>query len=236
MKSKVFNYGRYSYRYYLSKENRKTISLVVKPDKTIVIKAPIKAKTEEIESFLKRKWSWMRKQVAYFDKYSGRTYRKEYVSGESFFYLGRQYKLVVKRRKEESVKFSKGILELYTKKELKNSSHNRDLLKKWYEKRAKEVFTERYKIVLLSFDYNFVPELDIRKMNKRWGSFLSNKKIYLNPELVKSSKNCIDYVITHELCHMVYKKHSKDFYKLLTQKCPDWESRKERLGLLAINF
>lgn len=236
MKSKVFNYGRYSYQYYLSKENRKTISLVVKPDKTIVIKAPIKAKTEEIESFLKRKWSWMRRQITYFDKYNRKTYRKEYVSGESFFYLGRQYKLVVRKRKKESVKFSKGVLELYTKKELRNSSHNRDLLKKWYEKRAKEVFAERYKVVLLSFDYNFVPELETRKMNKRWGSFLSNKKIYLNPELVKSSKACIDYVITHELCHMVYKKHSKDFYKLLSQKCSDWESRKEKLELLAINF
>jgi len=236
MKSKAFNYGKYSYRYYLSKENRKTISLVVKPDSTIVVKAPTNAKLEEIESFLKRKWSWMRKQMTYFEKYNRKKYCKEYVSGEGLFYLGRQYKLVIKRGDVELVKFSKGILELYTIKELRNSSHNRDLLKKWYEKRAREVFAERYKIVLFSFDYNFAPQLDIRKMNKRWGSFLSKKKIYLNPELVKSSKNCIDYVITHELCHMTHKKHGKDFNKLLNQKCSDWESRKERLELLATNF
>jgi len=236
MESKIFNYGKYSYKYLLLREERKTISLVVKPDKVIVVKAPTEASKEEIESFLKRKWSWMKKQITYFDKYHRKVYRKEYVSGESFFYLGKQYKLVIKKGKEEYVNFSKGVLELYTKKKLKDSKHNRDLLKKWYAKREKEVFTERYKIILRLFDYKFVPELDIRKMNKRWGSFLSNKKIYLNPELVKASKNCIDYVITHELCHMVYKKHNSAFYNLLSSKCPDWELRKEELELLASSF
>ena len=69
MDTKVFNYGRFSYKYHLLREERKTISLVVKPDKTITLKAPIKAKSEEIDNFLKRKWSWMKKQINYFDKF-----------------------------------------------------------------------------------------------------------------------------------------------------------------------
>lgn len=236
MQSKVFTYGKYSYRYFLSRENRKTISLVIKPDKTTIVKVPKEAKMEEVENFLKRKWSWIKKQTSYFDKYVKKKYEKEYVSGESFFYLGRQYKLVVKKARKELVKFSKGTLELFTKKELRNSNHNRDLLSKWYNERAINIFSKRYKTDLEIFDYDFVPKLDIRKMNKRWGSFLSNKKIYLNPDLIKSPICCIDYVILHELCHMTYKQHNKNFYKLLTQKCPDWESRKEKLELLASYF
>lgn len=233
MQSKIFTYGKYSYKYFLSKENRKTISLVVKPDKTTIVKAPKEATREEVENFLKRKWSWMKKQTSYFDKYPKKRYEKDYVSGESFFYLGRQYKLVVKKAGKESVEFSKGILELYSKRELRNSSHNHDLLSKWYDERAINIFSKRYKMALELFDYDFVPKLDIRKMTKRWGSFLSNKKIYLNPDLIKSPICCIDYVIIHELCHMTYRQHNKDFYKLLILKCPNWESRKEKLELIA---
>jgi predicted metal-dependent hydrolase len=233
MDKKVFSYGRFSYKYLLLREDRKTISLVIKPDKSIIVKAPIKAKGEEIDDFLKRKWSWMIKQINYFDKFDKKKYRKEYVSGESFYYLGRQYKLMVRKRKKESVKFSKGILQLSTKKEVRNSNHNKNLMERWYSVRASEIFTKRYKIVLKSFDYDFLPQLDIRKMNKRWGSFLSNKKIYLNPDLIKVPTNCIDYVIAHELCHMKYKKHNQEFYNLLELKCPDWELRRETLDIFS---
>lgn len=236
MVKKTFNYGRYSYDYLLIKSERKTISLVIEPDKSIIVKAPLKSKGTDIEKFLKRKWPWMKKQIGYFDNFTIKKYRKEYISGESFMYLGRQYKLVVRKGKIESVKLQKGVIVLNTKRELKNYSHNKQLLTNWYIERGNKIFNERYQEVLKSFDFPFVPILDIRKMNKRWGSFLSNKKIYLNQDLIKASKSCIDYVIIHELCHMVYKKHDKDFYNLLEKKCPDWGLRKNRLEMMARYF
>lgn len=234
MKIQNFNYGEYSYKYSLLRSERKTISLIIKPDKSLVVKAPLKAKRDDIEEFLKRKWSWMEKQINYFNKYNKKKYKKEYVTGESFFYLGRQYRLRVRKSKDESVRLYKGVIELRTKRELRNSSHNKSLLTTWYQERAMTVFAERYKLQLESFSYKFVPQLDIRKMNKRWGSFLNNKKIYLNIDLIRAPKSCIDYVIIHELCHMRYKKHNKDFYKLLDKKCPDWELRKNNLETFAI--
>ncbi len=66
-------------------------------------------------------------------------------------------------------------------------------------------------------------------MNKRWGSFIGKRRIILNPRLISASKECIDYVITHELCHMRYKNHNKVFYNYLKSKMPDWEKRKDRL-------
>lgn len=76
-----------------------------------------------------------------------------------------------------------------------------------------------------------MPKIQIRRMNKRWGSYTSNNKIFLNPLLIYTSKKCIDYVITYELCHVKYRKHNKNFYKLLNNKYPNWEKMKEKLEL-----
>ena len=105
------------------------------------------------------------------------------------------------------------------------------MLEHWYEQKAGQIFQERYCQVLKKFNYEFTPELSLRKMEKRWGSFLTKKKILLNPELIKASKACIDYVITHELCHMKYQNHGNAYRKLLITKCPNWEELKEKLEL-----
>ena len=174
---------------------------------------------------------WLEKQLRFFKKYNRKIYQKEYLSGESFFYLGRQYKLKIKKDKNEKVSLTKGVLNLNTKFLVSDKKHNQILMENWYQDRANIIFLKRYKIIIQNFKYAFIPQLDIRKMTKRWGSFLSNKKIILNPKLIYTSTDCIDYVITHELCHMKYKNHSKDFYKLLEKKCPNWELIKEKLEM-----
>ena len=68
-------------------------------------------------------------------------------------------------------------------------------------------------------------------MNKRWGSFLTKKQIILNPRLIQASTDCIDYVITHELCHMKHKKHNSQYYSFLSSKYPNWQNIKEKLEL-----
>ena len=69
-------------------------------------------------------------------------------------------------------------------------------------------------------------------MRRRWGSILKQKKVLLNPKLIHASKDCIDYVITHELCHRKYKNHDKRFYKYLQEKYPRWEKVKDKLEIL----
>ena len=72
-------------------------------------------------------------------------------------------------------------------------------------------------------------------MKTRWGSCGKNDTIILNPELIRLPTPCIDYVITHELCHLKIHKHNRDFYALLSRCMPDWMSRRERLNLLAVH-
>jgi len=227
----IFEYGKYSYKYFLVRQKRETISLTVQPNLKIILKCPIRCNDEKIQKFLKRKWRWINRQLDYFTKYKKESKKKEYVSGESFLYLGRQYKLLIKKGREDGVVLKYGTLVLSTTKAIGSKRYNKKILEHWYSERVLKIFNEEYKKALDWFDYNFEPKLITREMSKRWGSYLRDKRLILNPKLIQASKECIDYVITHELCHMRYKRHDEKFYKLLKSKINNWKEIKEKLEL-----
>ena len=228
MSKKVFVYGERKYEYTLELQERKTLTLVVHPDASLTLKCPIKADEDKINIFLKKKWLWLNKQLKFFDKYKKINYKKEYVSGESFLYLGRQYQLNVRKSAIDYVVLQNGKLLVYTKGSVRDGNKNRKLINKWYKQKMVLVFRERLAVLSPKFGLDFMPEFTIKKMDKRWGSFVRGALI-LNPRLIYASKDCIDYVIAHELCHFKHKKHDKDFYKLLSKKMPEWEKLKEKL-------
>jgi hypothetical protein len=231
MQEEIFNYGKYSYKYFLIKQSRKTVSLIVYPNFNIVLKCPTNYTKDKIEKFLMTKWTWLEKQIKYFKKYQKNILNKEYLSGESFLYLGRQYKLMVKKGKQDQIKLKYGQLLLLTTGKVTDKKHNKKILQNWYQQRIEKIFNEEYQKVLKSFHYDFEPQLITREMNKRWGSFLNHKKIILNSKLIQTPKECIDYVITHELCHMKHKNHDTKFYQALKTKIPNWQEIKEKLEL-----
>lgn len=226
-----FVYGSFIYEYELRREDRNTLSLTVRPDMSLVLKCPHEAEIERIDLFLKKKWFWLQKQLNFFKKFQKRVYKKEYVSGESFLYLGRQYQLIVKRAKENKVALQNGKLVFSTTEPVSDGTHSRIYINAWYNRRAREIFKERYEEMFSKFDYDYKPRLEIKKMQKRWGSYTRGRSIILNPLLIHAYKDCIDYVITHELCHMRHKNHDKSFYKLLNSKYSKWEKVKEKLEL-----
>lgn len=232
MITRNFKYGTHSYIYGLIRQDRKTLSLTVEPCLDIVLKAPEDASDERIEKFLQKKWMWLNKQITFFEKYRRKYYQKEFVYGESFYYLGRQYKLLVIAGVKNSVAISKNKLTITTTKDPRDGRFNRALLEQWYRKRRNIVFAERYEEALKSFNYKSKPELKVRVMAKRWGSFVKGEQIVLNPLLIQASKEAIDYVIIHELCHMKYKNHDARFYQLMDAKYPTWRKTKEKLELL----
>ena len=226
---KKFIYGSFVYEYKLAREERKTLILTVKPDLQLLVKSPIEADDIRIEQFLKRKWFWLQKQINFFKKFKRKVYEREYVSGESFLYLGRQYQLIIKKSVENKVILSHGKINLFTTMFVSDKAYNKLLIDRWYHKATKNVFAERFEEMKKLFDYKKMPALGIRKMDKRWGSFLNDDKIFLNPRLIGASKECIDYVICHELCHMEYKDHDAKFYKLLEKKRHGWDKIKDKL-------
>lgn len=231
MTNATFIYGRYEYDYTLLKQDRKTLSLTVDPSLRIIVKAPHSADKKRIEAFLAKKWLWLEKQLAFFGKYQKRTSKREYLSGESYLYLGRQYQLIVKPGDLDKVVLSKRNILLTTTKAVGNQKHNKKLLDAWFTRRRDAVFSKRFSEVFSQFKLTVEPELEVRSMPKRWGSFVKGKKVVLNPLLIQAPKDAIDYVIAHELCHMHFKNHDKKFYDLLESKVPNWKSVKEKLEL-----
>lgn len=225
-----FIYGSFLYHYDLVRQDRKTLSLTVTPEMSILLKSPLQVDVSRIETFLKKKWLWMEKQLTFFGRYKHSKYKRQFVSGESYYYLGRQYLLQVRSGESDQVSLSRG--KIVVTLSSKSKYRAKQLLSQWYKNKTTQVFTERFNEMASRFGYKNIPSLKVREMKKRWGSYLGSNTVVLNPKLIHLSKPCIDYVITHELCHVRYKNHNHKFFIYLDEKYPNWQTIKEKLELM----
>lgn len=226
-------YGSKNITYALEYSPRKTLAIEVHPDSSIIVKAPTTATIESIESKIVRRAAWIAKQQRQFAKYAPPLPAPECVSGEGYRYLGRQYRLKLIKNSVENIRLWQGKLEVNTPTPF-DREHVERSIANWFRERATIVFTERYQhCTKLVAAYGIIQEqmgFELRMMSKRWGSCTPNGKIFLNPLLVSAPKDCIDYVIIHELCHLRFPNHSANFYKLLATILPDWNTRKNYLN------
>ena len=225
-------YGEKMIEFEVERKNVENINLKVKPDMTVVVSANSKVPLDYILNFVRQKAPWIMKNIGYFkDVQPEYKLVKEYVSGESFKYLGKQYRLKVEGSLEESVRYYQGFIEL-TVKNKKDAVRKKKLIDKWYREKAVKKFSESLKrIYPLVQNYGIqYPQIQIKTMKARWGSCLEDKNtIVLNRELIKAPKFCIDYVVLHELVHFKYRNHDAEFYNFMTSLMPDWKQRKEIL-------
>ncbi|ERJ12293.1 M48 family metallopeptidase [Haloplasma contractile] len=223
-------YSGHTIEFELHRKKVKHVNLNVKPDMTVIVSAGEEVPLEFITDFVKEKAQWILKQVNYFKEVQPENKtEKEYISGETFKYLGKQYRLKVKETDDsEEVKLYRGYFHLYIK-DKKYTKKKEALLDEWFRAKAKIKFNESLERVYpLVEKYQIQkPDIIIRTMKARWGSCLREKKtIQLNFDLIKAPKFCIDYVVLHELIHFIHKNHDKQFYQIQTVLMPDWKSRK----------
>lgn len=220
-------YGTTSITYTIVPANRKTLAILVEPDGTVIAKVPSTASLSEVKDKIHKRARWILRQLHYFKSFGERTPTRRYISGESHLYLGRQYLLRVSIGKPDSVKYKGRYFEIVCS----DKSKAEKLMKEWYRQRAKIKFAEIAEPIILRFKkYNVEPSsIYIQEMNNRWGSCTKSKKIILNTELIKAPRPCIEYVITHELCHLIHPDHTKLFYDMLYSEMPDWKKWKDKL-------
>lgn len=219
----------------LSFKERQTLKISVQPDKTITVDAPKGKKLRDILARVKGRAPWIIKQRDYFERFQPLLTKRQYVSGENCYYLGRQYRLKIHKNSEQSVKLIGKYINVYIPY-VNDSNEIKKLLQGWYRKHAEAIFSQRLDLfskVIKRIDVIY-PEIKIRHMKKRWGSCGKVGAIMLNTELVKAPLHCIDYVIMHEICHLRIRPHNNEFYKLLEKHMPDWKLRKERLEKVII--
>lgn len=223
-------YGSETIRYEVLLVSRRTLGIEVHPDGRVLVRAPTDCPEEVIAERVRKRAAWISRQLAEFERYSPRTPARHYVSGESHLYLGRQYRLKVLRGDSPSVKLGRSEL-FVTSPEHAGPEHVRAVLQRWYRERAKVLFDEALDTSLARFEAMERPRLIVRSMRSRWGSLSTAGTMTLNVALVRAPRACIEYVVTHELCHRKHRDHSADFYRLLGGAMPDWENRKSRLEI-----
>ena len=240
---------RYEVRFLAS---RQTLAIEVHPDSRVLVRAPLDCPETLIAERVQKRAGWISRQLAEFESYRPRTTARQYVNGESHLYLGRQYRLKLIPEEAAGVTKSQGaILDArsapaggasgmarikLTRGQLLVSlpggpdpDRVKALLHRWYLDRARVVFSDVLDASLLHFKGVEHPRLIVRAMQSRWGSLSRAGTMTLNVNLVRAPRACIEYVVTHELCHLRYRSHDAQFFRLLAQVMPDWPQRKQRL-------
>jgi len=227
-----FKYGTKDIYFEVQRSDRKTLAIEVHPDSSVQIIAPEKSAIADIEKKVEKRAHWIVKQQLYFEQFLPRTPQREYVSGETHYYLGKSYLLKISVGNTNEVKLKSGELQVVCKESYTPEKVKKQLAH-WYYKHAEKKFNALAIEAFSKFkEYDFKePKLEIRRMPKRWGSCNTIDKITVNPELIKAPSKCIEYVLVHEMCHFVVKSHNKAFYHTLTLVMPNWKKWKDILEL-----
>jgi predicted metal-dependent hydrolase len=224
-------YGKYRIEFELKYSNRKSVGVKILPNSSVVVIAPMAVSIEMIKELLLKKASWIIKQKSFFLQFESTIFDYEVKSGYSVYYLGRQYRFIVEKSAREEISYKGNLFLVSTK----SKDRAQDLFLEWLKNKAVDKISEIAKPIIKKFSERFDAPNSIyfQDMSTRWGSCTVKNKLIFNPKLVHTPKRCIEYVVMHELCHIVHKHHDQNFFDLLTVMMPDWERRKAKLDSFA---
>lgn len=228
--SESIEFGSRRIEFQLEYSDRKSLGITVTPDLDVLVKAPAGTSIEKVKEKLRKKAPWIIRQQSFFLAFHPKMPVRKFVGGETHLYLGRQYRLKIVIHGDENVKLKGKFIEVTTP----DKARAKQLIADWYLKNAKKKFHAIALELIEKFKkYSAEPHsIVLREMPTRWGSCTAKGKIILNPELIKAPKGCIEYVIIHELCHLVHHDHTQKFLDLQTKEMPDWEKWKMKLEKL----
>ncbi len=222
------------YQVLLVPGRQRKIAIHIHPNGRVQVDAPPQTSLADIKQAVQRRSRWLCEHIARIKKQRAWVLPREYVSGESHFYLGKRYVLKVRRSKQTApnVRLIRGMLQVTTNDVARDTVKR--LLWEWYKNHARAQFERRLEALVQETSWvREKPAWKLRTMKKQWGSCSPKGVLSLNPHLVKAPSQCIDYVLLHELCHLKFHNHGRNFYRLLKKQMPEWEVVKGRLDGMA---
>lgn len=231
----TFQYGTTSIDYQLQHNpTKKDVTIAVDWVTGVSVVVPENIDEERIETVLRRKAPWILRRLAEFEAIKQQTTHHEFISGEKFPYLGRQYRLkviAVENASAETLTFQNGRFTATVPKSSLPSwreEHLRQAFRVWYIEHGSAKVQQRMKL--------FAPRLGLEPSNvvvkdqqARWGSCTNNGTININWRILMAPMRIVDYVVVHELGHMLHANHSSDFWAVVSSVMPDYDERKEWL-------
>ena len=208
---------------------------VYPPSGQVRISAPMRMDIDTIRVFVISKLGWIRKKQEKLREQERETVR-EYIDRESHYYLGRRYLLkTVTHSGPSNIVLKYDLMVLYVRGNM-SSEQKQSILEAWYRRRLKEIVQDCIdkweKIIKVK-----VEEFRIKKMKTKWGTCnRSAGRIWLNLDLIKKSLHCIEYIIVHEMVHLVEKNHNEIFIAHMDRYLPKWRFYKEDLNKSLLKY
>lgn len=207
---------------------------VYPPYGQVKIAAPNRMDLDTIRIYAITKLSWIKKQQTKI-KAQKREAPREYLTNESHYYLGKRHLLkVIEHNSAPIVKLRHNIIELYIRPET-DTAKRKEILDEWYRAKLKEMIplliTKWEKVMSVE-----VKDFGIKKMKTKWGTCnIEAQRIWVNLELAKKPSNCLEYIVIHEMTHLLERNHNTRFVALMNQFMPNWKEVKEELNKLPVS-
>lgn len=228
----ILVYGDERILYQINPDSKRTarIGIHVEPDGSVVVDAPPGQPNEMVHRGVQKRARWISDHVADARERYRHVQPKSYISGEQVLYLGRRYVLKVVQSDD-----ARGMARLRGNK-LEVSTRSDDVVKirgivrAWYQTRARSYFARQISEHSARLPWVLKPPpFRLLEMSSQWGSCSPQGQVILNPHLIKAPRDCIEYVIVHELAHLKHHDHSPEFFDLVSRYSPEWEKPKRML-------
>lgn len=202
---------------------------VLPPLGRVRISAPIGTNDETIKLFAIKKIGWIKKQIQKY-KNQPRQSEREYVSGESHYLWGRRYRLELKYTKKANKVETKGSKLVLTVREASTQEQREKIMNEWYRAELKAklpALIEKWeKIIGVKIN-----DFGVKNMRTKWGTCnVKDKRIWINLQLAKKPVACLEYIVVHELVHLLEKNHTPVFIEYMDKFLPGWRVTKDELN------
>lgn len=231
-----FYYGTDKIEFNVIYRKRKTMEIRIEPPGIITVIAPLKTPEAIVIERTKTKANWILKKKKFYKENDYKKPERSYKTGETFMYLGQNYSLEVK------LDLSNKKAKVYLEPEkicVMASSEEGEFIKvalvKWYKERAMEKVNERV-LYFQKYFFNTPRSVRVKEQKKRWGTCTGRDDLLFNWRIIMAAPEALDYVVIHEMCHMMEKNHSKQYWKLVSSIMPDYKERKALLEKLELYF
>lgn len=216
----------------LLRKKIKNVHLKVFRSLDVVLSVPEQVPDEWISAFLLSRQKWIDDQITKYKRTSGFNNLAEIRNGSSTQFLGKDMRIYKEASLNNRVEVDEKKVHLYVT-DVDDENLVQRVFSKWWRQTAETVYQREvdqyYNSVIRKYGIE-KPDISIRKMKTLWGSCTPKKsKITLNEYLLKANIRCVQYVVLHELTHLLYPNHNSDFYDFMTIHMPDWKERKEQL-------
>lgn len=210
--------------YEVIRRKRKSSSLIVENDGTVKLIVPIDTLDEDIEKIIESKRYWIYTKQSEFESLNYSRVDRKFVNGQGFLYLGASYRLEIVDNLEVDIKLYRGKFYMNKSKVLKG----KDVFKDFYREKGLIKISERVNLYKGMMGVN-PNNIRVMELKNRWASCTDEGNLNFNFKCMMAPLSIIDYIVVHELAHLIHKDHGSEFWNMVDKIIPDYEKRRNWL-------